>query len=79
LLGAFNTLAVEYAARSELVPAARRAVVLPAIRRRAVIAQGLYASATALSIFDTRISIAAIVLIQLNYALAPRILFLHRL
>jgi TMEM175 potassium channel family protein len=79
LLGAFNTLAVEYAARSELVPAARRAIVLPAIRRRAVIAQGLYASATALSIFDTRISIAAIVLIQLNYALAPRVLFLHRL
>ena len=79
LLGAFNTLAVEYAARSELVPAAGRAIVLPAIRRRAVIAQGLYASATALSIFDTRISIAAIVLIQLNYALAPRILFLHRL
>ena len=31
------------------------------------------------SIFDTRISLAAIELIQLNYALAPRLLFLHRL
>jgi len=79
LLGAINTVAVEYAARSGLVSAARRAMLLPAIRRRALIAQALYASATALSIFDTRISIAAIVLIQLNYALAPRLLFLHRL
>jgi len=51
----------------------------PAIRRRALIAQSLYAIPTALSIFDTRISIAALVLIQLNYALAPRLLFLHRL
>jgi len=79
LLGAFNTAAVEYAARAGLFAAARRAILLPAIRRRALIAQSLYALATALSIFDTRISIAAIVLIQLNYALAPRLLFLHRL
>jgi uncharacterized membrane protein len=79
LLGAVNTVAVEYAARNRLFSAARRAVLLPAIRRRALIAQSLYAVATALSIFDTRISIAAIVLVQLNYALAPRLLFLHRL
>jgi uncharacterized membrane protein len=79
LLGAVNTAAVEYAARTGLFSAARRAILLPAIRRRAVIAQSLYGIATALSIFDTRISIAAIVLIQLNYALAPRLLFLHRL
>ena len=44
-----------------------------------LIAQSLYAIATALSIFDTRISLAAIVLIQLNYALASGLLFLHRL
>jgi len=79
LLGAVNTAAVEYAARKRLFSAARRAILLPPIRRRALIAQSLYAIATALSIFDTRISIAAIVLIQLNYALAPRVLFLHRL
>jgi len=79
LLGAVNTVAVEYAARTRLFSAARRAVLLPAIRRRALIAQSLYAVATTLSIFDTRISIAAIVLVQLNYALAPRLLFLHRL
>ncbi len=79
LLGAVNTAAVEYAARTGLFSAARRAILLPPIRRRALIAQSLYAIATALSIFDTRISIAAIVLIQLNYALFPRLLFLHRL
>ena len=79
LLGAVNTAAVEYAARTGLFSVARRAILLPAIRRRAVIAQSLYGIATALSIFDTRISIAAIVLIQLNYAMAPRLLFLHRL
>jgi len=70
LLGAVNTAAVEYAARTGLFSAAKREILLPAIRRRALIAQSLYAIATALSIFDTRISIAAIVLIQLNYALA---------
>src|SRR4029077_1585169 len=79
LLGAFNSAAVEYASRAGLFAAARRAILLPAIRRRALIAQSLYALATALSVFDTRISIAAIVLIQLNYALAPRLLFLQRL
>jgi hypothetical protein len=66
LLGAANTGAVEYAARTRLLSAARRAILLSAVRRRALIAQSLYAIATALSIFDTRISIAAIVLVQLN-------------
>ena len=70
---------MEYAARTGLFSAARRATLLPPIRRRAIVAQSLYAIAAALSMFDTRISIAAIVLIQLNYALAPRLLFLHRL
>jgi TMEM175 potassium channel family protein len=79
LLGTVNTVAVEYAARTRLISAARRAILLPAIRRRALTAQSLYAIATALSIIDTRVSLAAIVLIQLNYALAPRLLFLHRL
>jgi len=33
----------------------------------------LYACAAALCIIDTRLSIACIVLLQLNYALAPRL------
>jgi hypothetical protein len=44
-----------------------------------LIAQALYAIATALSIlFPTWVSIALIVLIQLNYVVAPRIPILHR-
>jgi hypothetical protein len=46
---------------------------------RVLIAQALYAIATALCVFNTYVSIALIVLIQLNYAVAPRIPILHRL
>ena len=50
-----------------------------AVRRRVYIAQALYLLATLLCIVDTRLSIGLIVLIQLNYAIAPRVAFLHRL
>jgi TMEM175 potassium channel family protein len=43
------------------------------VKRRIVVAQSLYALAAALCIIDTRLSIAFIVLLQLNYALAPRL------
>lgn len=46
--------------------------VPPAIKRRIVIAQSLYALGALLCIFSTYLSIAAIVLLQLNYAIAPR-------
>jgi uncharacterized membrane protein len=42
------------------------------ICRRIVIAQSLYATGAALCVIDTWVSIAAIVLVQLNYAIAPR-------
>jgi TMEM175 potassium channel family protein len=44
-----------------------------AVKRRIVVAQSLYALGALLCIFDTRLSIAFIVLVQLNYALAPRL------
>ncbi len=44
-----------------------------AIYRRILVAQALYAAAAALCVFSNWASIAAIVLLQLNYALAPRI------
>jgi hypothetical protein len=48
-------------------------------RGRILIAQALYAVATALSlVFSTWVSIALIVLIQLNYVIAPRIPILRR-
>jgi uncharacterized membrane protein len=46
--------------------------VSKAIKRRIVIAQALYALGAALSLIDTYWSIGFIVLVQLNYVLAPR-------
>ncbi len=46
--------------------------VSPAIRRRIVLAQALYLMATMLCVIGTSISLALIVAIQLNYAVAPR-------
>ena len=43
-----------------------------AVVRRIVIAQSLYAAGAALCFFNTYYSIAAIVLVQINYAIAPR-------
>lgn len=43
-----------------------------AIRRRIMIGQSLYAFGALLCIFSTYLSIAFIVLVQLNYAVAPR-------
>ena len=50
-----------------------------AVDRRIVIAQSLYAGGAALAFVNTYWSIAAIVLIQLNYVLAPRVRWLYRL
>jgi uncharacterized membrane protein len=47
--------------------------VATAIKRRIIIAQSLYAFAVALCVFSTYWSIAFIVIVQLNYAIAPRI------
>ena len=49
------------------------------MRRRVYIAQALYAGATVLCIFSTYLSIALIVLVQLNYVIAPPIPLLRRL
>ena len=49
------------------------------VERRIVIAQALYAFGALLCIISTYWSIAFIVLVQLNYAIAPRIGFLSRL
>ena len=79
VLGLFILAGAEYAARKGLFPEANRRTIINAVRRRVFIAQGLYLLATVLCVVDTRLSIGLIVAIQLNYAIAPRILFLHRL
>jgi uncharacterized membrane protein len=61
-----------YATRTNLVKADTPDEVKGSICRRIVIAQSLYAAGAALCLIHTWLSIAAIVLVQLNYALAPR-------
>jgi uncharacterized membrane protein len=46
--------------------------VSASICKRVFIAQSLYAAGAALCVINTWVSIAAIVLVQLNYAIAPR-------
>ncbi|HEV2485548.1 MAG TPA: TMEM175 family protein [Terracidiphilus sp.] len=62
-----------YATRAALIKADTPQEVRASICRRVVIAQSLYAGGAALCVIDTRVSIAAIVLVQLNYAVAPRL------
>jgi uncharacterized membrane protein len=50
-----------------------------AMRRRIYIAQALYGVATALCIVSPYLSVALIVLVQLNYAIAPRVPVLSKL
>ena len=47
--------------------------IAAAIKRRIVVAQALYAFGALLCVIDTYASIGFIVLVQLNYALAPRL------
>ena len=50
-----------------------------AVERRIVVAQGLYAFGALLCLFNTYVSIAFIILVQVNFALAPRIPFLSEI
>jgi len=79
VLGTLILVAAEYAARNGLFNPQNQGTIMRAVRRRVYIAQSLYLLATLLCIIDTRLSIGLIVLLQLNYAIAPRIAFLHRL
>ena len=61
-----------YATHANLIKPDTPEEVRASICKRIVIAQSLYAVGAALCVFDTWVSIAAIVLVQLNYAVAPR-------
>ncbi|HEX4029038.1 MAG TPA: TMEM175 family protein [Terracidiphilus sp.] len=61
-----------YATRAGLVKTDTPDEVRGSICRRIVIAQSLYAAGAALCFISTWVSIAAIVLVQLNYVIAPR-------
>jgi uncharacterized membrane protein len=72
LLGAILLWSWIYARRNHFIIDDAPADIHPAVVRRIVIAQSLYAVGAALCFFNTYYSIAAIVLVQLNYAIAPR-------
>ena len=79
LLGTMLLAGLEYGLRAGLFEETETPDVRRLMRGRILIAQGLYAFATGLCVFfPTWVSITLIVLIQLNYVVAPRIPILHR-
>jgi uncharacterized membrane protein len=71
LLGALLYASWGYATRAEVVKAELTEEAKAAICRRIIYAQGLYALGAALCALGTLWSIGFIVLVQLNYAVAP--------
>jgi uncharacterized membrane protein len=72
LLGLTLYWSWSYATRAKLLADDLPPEVNLAVRRRIVVAQSLYAIGAALCFINTYWAIAAIVLIQINYAIAPR-------
>jgi uncharacterized membrane protein len=76
LLGAVLFVSWRYAMRAGLLREEITREKQCAMERRIVVAQILYAVGAGLSFFNNYVSIAFIVLVQLNFALAPRLPFL---
>ena len=78
-LGVVMLASWRYVLRTKLLREDAPAGLAQAMTRRIVIAQALYAVGAALCVFGTYWSLGFIVLVQLNYALAPRIGVLQRI
>jgi len=78
ILGALLYASWTYASHAGLVKDSAPPNLSQAIKRRIVLAQSLYALGAGLCIVSTYWSIALIVLVQLYYAVAPRIQFPYR-
>ena len=79
LLGAWLYVGLRYARVNELLHREVTSAMTSASFRRIVTAQALYAFGALLCVISTYLSIAFIVLVQLNYAIAPNVPFLRRL
>lgn len=79
LLGLALLWSWRYAVGADLIKRDTAPHVSVAIERRIVLAQALYAGGALLCLINTYWSIAFIVLLQLNYAFAPKIKPLYRL
>ena len=79
LLGAVLLAGWRYAVPAKLVTDSTTDQMSAAVQRRIVTAQAFYAVGVLLCVVSTYLSIAAIVLVQLNYVIAPRVRGLYRL
>jgi uncharacterized membrane protein len=79
LLGAALLAAWRYTVFAKLTKPDMPQAMAQGVERRILIAQALYASGAALCLVNTYCSLGFIVLVQLNYAIAPRIFGLRRL
>jgi uncharacterized membrane protein len=73
LLGLLLLAAWRYAARRGMTAPAATAEASRAIERRIIISQGFYAIGAVLCVFSTLWSLGFILLMQLNYVIAPRL------
>jgi len=79
LLGACLYAAWAHAERAKLIRQEARGDVSRAVKRRIVVAQSLYAIGALAGLVNVTLGIALILIIQLNYAIGPRLPFLSRL
>lgn len=79
LLGAMLFAALRYATRVGILKADTTPEMIGAMNQRIIVAQSLYAFGALLCVVNTYLSIAFIVLVQLNYVVAPRIRPLYRI
>ncbi|HLY55047.1 MAG TPA: TMEM175 family protein [Stellaceae bacterium] len=79
LLGATLYASWRYAAAAGLVKPDAPEEIVHSVERRIIIAQSLYALGAALCVINTYWSLGFIVLVQINYAVAPRLGALFRL
>jgi uncharacterized membrane protein len=78
VFGALLYLSWFHAKRAGLLAEGTPLEVGKAVERRIVVGQALYAFGALLCVIDTYVSIAFIVAVQLNFAIAPRVRFLNR-
>ena len=79
LIGVALYFTWSYAVSAGLVKEEATADISAAVKRRIVVGQALYAFGALLCLVSTYASIAFIMLVQLNYAVAPRIRLLYKL
>ena len=79
LCGASILACVVYAERAELIKPDAPEHFSDAFRRRVIVAQALYALGAVVGLFSIPLGIGFIVLVQLNYVIAPRLPWLWKL